>query len=69
MGNSEGLDGRIDYIDTKQLEKLIGQLREKVIHQVAQSRYHYELAIGTEKRLKKAEARLSELRFETINKE
>ena len=56
-------DGRIEALDSVQLKKLIGELREKIIKEIAKSRYHYEGAISADKRKERAENRLAELGF------
>ena len=60
MGSVDGVDGRINFIDIGQLEELIFQLREKVIKKIAKVRFHNDLAMDAEKRLKGAEKLLSE---------
>jgi len=69
MGNSSGVDGRINYIDTEELKKLILKLREQVIKEVALSRFHFELSMDAEKKLKKAKDCLSEELRKTILKQ
>ena len=54
-------DGRIESLDPEQLQDLISELREKILHEIAQSRYHYELAIAADKKKERCENRLSEL--------
>ena len=65
MGNENGVDGRVNFNhDTEQLRKLISELREKIIKEVALSRFHFEKAFSFEKKMKQCEARLSELKYE-----
>lgn len=64
MGSLNGVaDGRIENLDPEQLQKLISELREKIIKEVAQSRFHFELAFSFEKKKARAEERLAELGF------
>lgn len=65
MGNADGVDGRINNnCDTEQLQKLIEELREKIIKEVGLSRFHFGRAFNYEKKMKQCEDRLSELKFE-----
>ena len=59
-------NNRIEALDSTQLQKLISELREEIIKEIAKSRFHYELAIGAEKRKARAEERLAELGFYPI---
>lgn len=65
MGNADGVDGRIENnCDTKQLKEIIEELREKIIKEVGLSRFHFGKAFSHEKKMKRCEERLSELKFE-----
>lgn len=65
MGNSDGVDGRVDFNhDPEKLRELISELREKIIKEVGLSRFHFGRAFSHEKKMKQCEARLSELKFE-----
>lgn len=59
-------DGRIETLDSIQLQKLIGELREKIIKEIAKCRFHFEGALTAEKRKAKCEERLAELGYYPI---
>ncbi len=66
MGSVNGVrDGRIaNNLDKEDLQKLIGELREKTLKEIGRSRLHYELAIAADKKRERCEQRLSELKYE-----
>lgn len=56
-------DNRIEALDSVQLQKLISELREKIITQIAKSRFHFEGALAADKKKAKCEERLYEMGY------
>ena len=51
MGNNFNLEGKVNNnLDKTQLQKLIGELREKVLKEIAASRSHYKLALSADRK-------------------